>query len=482
MPRTYVQKRPPGYSREEITDAVADVERGASIYQASKERGIPYATLRRHFLGLNSSGRVGAGRSTVLTEEEEGLIARTIIYLARAGFPCDRRDLKDIVGSFASSMGRAAPWETTPGKEWIRGFERRWSDVLRCRKPELLTKARAEGLSAEVINLFFEMYADLVHENHLTPDRIFNLDESGLATDTRCQNVFVSKMDRDTYLRSATCGKLTYSVLFCASACGVFMPPFVVYKGLHLYESWTTGGPDGAAYAVTKSGWMEETVFESWFLKMFLAQVKDMTKPVLLIYDGHGSHLSYNTVHQAIENDVIILCLPPSTSHALQPLDVGLFKPLKTKWRQILKTWSRESRLKSVDKATFPTLLAKLWSELNPAHVMAGFRGSGLYPICPEKVKPRVVETASPSSSPDAEPPSPARAIADAVLGVLSPPPSAAAQSAMTNSKRSRRRVQAKQGEVLTSPEVLKRLQEEKRRREEKGGKEKVTNKRQKKK
>ena len=288
------------------------------------------------------------------------------------------------------------------------------------------------------------MYAELIQDNNLTPDRIFNLDESGLATDARSVKVVVSKTDRDVYLRAATCGKTTYSVLFCASASGIFMPPFTVFKGLHLYESWTIGGPAGALYGVTKSGWMEEGVFEGWFVKVFFKQVKDLKKPVLLIYDGHGSHLTYNTVHQAMENDVVIMCQPPNTSHALQPLDVGLFKPLKTQWRKVLKDWSRESRQKSVDNATFPTLLAKLWQELNPAHVMAGFRGSGLYPVCSEKVKPRMVETAAPSTSSDTEPASLSRAVASAVLQVLSPPPSAATRAAVANSKRSRRRNKAK--------------------------------------
>ncbi|KAF0309116.1 Jerky -like [Amphibalanus amphitrite] len=173
------------------------------------------------------------------------------------------------------------------------------------------------------------MYAELIKDNNLTPDRIFNLDESGLATDVRTEQVFVSKKDRNAYLRAASCGKATYSVLFCASASGVFMPPFTVYKGLHLYESWTNGGPAGAVYGVTKSGWMEGSVFEGWFSKVFLPHVKDMTKPVLIIYDGHGSHLTYDTVYEAMENEVIILCLPPNTSQALQPLDVGLFKPLR---------------------------------------------------------------------------------------------------------------------------------------------------------
>jgi hypothetical protein len=30
--------------------------------------------------------------------------------------------------------------------------------------------------------------------------------------------------------------------MLCASAKGVVMPPYVVYKALNLYESWTRGG------------------------------------------------------------------------------------------------------------------------------------------------------------------------------------------------------------------------------------------------
>ena len=78
------------------------------------------------------------------------------------------------------------------------------------------------------------------------------------------------------------------------------------------------------------------------------------------MYDGHGSHLTYKTVIRVIENGVIIIALLPGTSHAIQPLDVGLFKPLKTQWRKILLQFFRETRMKLVDKAIFPTLLKQL--------------------------------------------------------------------------------------------------------------------------
>ena len=48
------------------------------------------------------------------------------------------------------------------------------------------------------------------------------------------------------------------------------------------------------------------------------------------MYDGHGSHLMHQSVISAVENGVIIIGLPLHTTHTLPPLDVGLFKPLKT--------------------------------------------------------------------------------------------------------------------------------------------------------
>ena len=131
---------------------------------------------------------------------------------------------------------------------------------------------------------------------------------------------------------------------------------------------------------------MQDDVFENWFKDFFIQSTQSNQKPVLLIYDGHGSHLTYNTVMLAIENNIII-CLPPNCSHALQPLDVGVFKNLKMEWKKTLNQWFRESRLSSVDKAVFPGLLNCLWHTLSAYNAVAGFRGSGIVPLELEKMK-----------------------------------------------------------------------------------------------
>ena len=87
------------------------------------------------------------------------------------------------------------------------------------------------------------------------------------------------------------------------------------------------GGPEGALYGFNKSGWMLDINFENYFIDVFLPKTAELagTDDRLLIYDGHNSHITFKTAKAAMENKVHILCLPPHSSHALQPLDVSVF-------------------------------------------------------------------------------------------------------------------------------------------------------------
>ena len=49
----------------------------------------------------------------------------------------------------------------------------------------------------------------------------------------------------------------------------------------------------------------------------------------LLICDGHDSHISAEFIHHCITNDIVLMLLPPHSSHLMQLLDVGVFFPLK---------------------------------------------------------------------------------------------------------------------------------------------------------
>lgn len=82
---------------------------------------------------------------------------------------------------------------------------------------------------------------------------------------------------------------------------------------------------------------METPLFYDWFKVVFVEYVKQLDGPKLLILDGHSSHITLDIVRLAKENNIEIVCLPPHSTHILQPLDVAVFKPMKTEWRKIVE-------------------------------------------------------------------------------------------------------------------------------------------------
>jgi hypothetical protein len=56
--------------------------------------------------------------------------------------------------------------------------------------------------------------------------------------------------------------------------------------------------------------------------------------PILLIYDGHGSHTTDEMHKIAEEHNIKLFCLPPHTTHQTQPLNIGVFGPLQHRWQE----------------------------------------------------------------------------------------------------------------------------------------------------
>ena len=207
-------------------------------------------------------------------EEEEQLIT-SLKYSAECGYPQDRDDVAEMVKTFLDSLDRPNPFNNNyPGKDWMISFVCRHKETLRPRKPELLKKDMSEGLSENVVTIFYSLLGEEIQENNIVPGSIYNLDETRINTDPRAKKVFVPHTSRDTYLMSTICGKAMYSVMFYVSATHNYLPHFVVYKGLHLYNNWTSGGPPGCAYATTPSGWMQDNVFQNWFKDFFIQSMQ----------------------------------------------------------------------------------------------------------------------------------------------------------------------------------------------------------------
>ena len=189
MPHEYQCKTICTYDHSKLMTAIQLVKAGDSVYNVSKSSGIPYGTLYRktHDQIQRNDKRIGSGCGFALSSTKEKLLVEALMYLADKGFPQDREDIKLMVKSYITLTSTNTPFkDDKPGKDWCISFGKRWNAVLGKRKPALSTKARATDLSLKTLRDFFELYEKTLNDNSLfdRPHCIFNLDETGLQTDS----------------------------------------------------------------------------------------------------------------------------------------------------------------------------------------------------------------------------------------------------------------------------------------------------------
>ncbi|KAL0879446.1 hypothetical protein ABMA27_003197 [Loxostege sticticalis] len=107
---------------------------------------------------------------------------------------------------------------------------------------------------------------------------------------------------------------------------------------------------------------------------------------VLMIYDGHSTHVDTKVVALASENNITILKLPAHTSHLLQRLDLAVFKSFKTSWDKKLVQWQRQNVGVKLRKQIFSELFAETWRQVSPFVIQSGFRKGGIYPLNPDVI------------------------------------------------------------------------------------------------
>ncbi|CAG2249442.1 unnamed protein product [Mytilus edulis] len=102
---------------------------------------------------------------------------------------------------------------------------------------------------------------------------------------------------------------------------------------------------------------------------------------VLLLLDGHKSHVAVDIIEWAQEHHIIIHVLPAHTSHILQPLDVGCYGPLQRIYdNECHKTIRKNSSV--ITKYNICELACKAYQKaLCPENLQSAFRKTGIYPL-----------------------------------------------------------------------------------------------------
>ena len=159
-----------------------------------------------------------------------------------------------------------------------------------------------------------------------------------------------------------------------------------IFEGARLNYELTYGEVPGTLYGLSNKGWIDESLFFSWFTELFIKNIPP-ARPVLLLLDGHSTHYTPDVVLAAAKEGVVMLCLPPHTTHAMQPLDVSFFKSLKSHWSDVCHKYMVNNPGRVVTKFQFSSLFREAWVKaIKPESIISGFQKCGVYPFNPNAV------------------------------------------------------------------------------------------------
>ena len=302
MPRVY--KPAPGKKRyakidpETMAAAKRAIAGGTSYRKAAEEFQIPESALQRHVTSGRKVKKQG-GQTVLTSEEEEDLVARLVIC-ASWGYPMDTYDLRVIGKGYLDCRGISEKRfkENMPGTEWAESFLRRYKDTLTERVCQNIKRSRA-AVSRNTINSYLDNLSESLHD--VPPSNIVNYDETNVTDDPGRKKV-ITKRGTKYPERIMNSSKASTSLMCAAAADGTPLPPYVVYKAINLYDTWTLGGPKGCRYNRSKSGWFDLQSFSDWFPTIALKYLKKLPGKKVLIGDNLSSHLSLEVIRSREEN------------------------------------------------------------------------------------------------------------------------------------------------------------------------------------
>lgn len=98
--------------------------------------------------------------------------------------------------------------------------------------------------------------------------------------------------------------------------------------------------------------------------------------------DNHSSHVNLRVVEFARQNSIIIVTFPPHCSHKLQPLDVTVYGPFKTRYRIAMNEWMLSNPGKTVTIYQVGQFVKEAYlAAFSPHNITQGFLKTGIYPL-----------------------------------------------------------------------------------------------------
>ena len=177
------------------------------------------------------------------------------------------------------------------------------------------------------------------------------MDEVPMYFDMPSKKSIAPRGSIDVVVRTTGHEKSHFTVALTCAADGSIKTPTVIFKGSHkgpnikkVRKQVSELGLD-INVCFQKSGWMNEDIMADEYLN----SIKQSTtkERSLLVLDSFGGHLTDRVKRACHESSIDMAVIPGGYTSVLQPLDIGIIKPFKDRFRKKWDRWMLESVFKS---------------------------------------------------------------------------------------------------------------------------------------
>jgi hypothetical protein len=277
------------------------------------------------------------------------------------------------------------------GENWATRWLHR-HDEFSVQREKSIEMERQKAMNVDQIRDFFNKYKAAVDQYKIKKEDIWNMDETGLRVGVgRGQWVVVpagQEQGRFKNLIGSHGDTEHISVVECISASGTVIAPLIIIKGAVIQARWFADLRDGdIAIGVSESGYSNDILSFQWLQHWDrLSKKSQQGEYRLLIMDGYESHLTIQFVRYCEMQKIILLRLPPHSTHFLQPLDVVIFQQWKHWHAEAIDSAVRHG-VGEFDRQTFLANIESIRkTTFSLGNIKSAFRKCGFVPFTPNIV------------------------------------------------------------------------------------------------
>lgn len=362
-----------------------------TVRALATEFNVPRTTLQARLKGRRSMKTFAVSRQR-LTIHEEASIRRTVLQMAQWGWPVSIQGVE----SLAESLLKARGDQEALGINWYSRFIDRHPD-LKLYQSRTLDQARHNAANYKTLSSWFDLYLTVKLRYGIVDQDEYNMDEKGVMKGIGDNVKVIIPRSQSTASSIQPGNREWVSIIECIGFNGLVLPPYIIFQGKQLQQAWFPEALDEQiAVRCSPNGWTDTEIAVDW-IHHFNRHTKARTQGEyrLLILDGHTSHISFEFVQYCEEQKIVALCLPPHSTHLLQPLDVGIFGPLAKAYKSLIQRGSifGAQRVTNADFMKYYQQ-ARLGIAKN---IPGAWRGVGLHPFEPLRVLQDFRPTTPPS-------------------------------------------------------------------------------------